>query len=155
MKDLKQYIEESLLGGYDEIEKDSMISLDGLLSDDKNLQDETIALMKQTIIKSGSKRMKTISKIEWADSNRWFVQFPKYSGYTFDIIFFHRMGSNFEIFYLDKIKNKMVLIRRIESWSGSTGLRYLISPRENEIYEMPEKLCDECKLITSKVTHNY
>ena len=155
MKDLKQYIEESLLGGYDEIEKDSMISLDGLLSDDKNLQDETIALMKQTIIKSGGQRMKRASKIEWAETERWFVQFPKYPGYTFDIIFFHRMGSNFEIFYLDKIQNKRVLVRRIESWSGSTGLRYLISPRENEIYEMPEKLCDECKLITSKVTHNY
>lgn len=155
MKNLKQFIYESLLGGYDEIEKDSMLSLDGLLSDDKNLQDETIDLMKQVIIKSGSKRMKTISKIEWADSNRWFVQFPKYQGYSFDIIFFHRIGSNFEIFYLNKIKDKKVLVRRIESWSGSTGLRYQISPRENEIYEIPEKLCEECKLITSKVTHNY
>ena len=155
MKDLKQFIYESLLGGYDEIEKNSMLPLDGLLSDDRDLQDETIALMKQVIIKSGSKRMKTVSKIEWADPNQWFVQFPKYKGYTFDIIFFHRMGSNFEIFYLDKIKGKMILIRRIESWLGSTGLRYLISPRENEIYEMPEKLCDECRFITSKVTHNY
>lgn len=155
MKDLKQFIYESLLGGYDEIEKDSILSLDGLLSDDRDLQTETIDLMKQTIINSSSKRMKRLSKIEWADPNQWFVQFPKYQGYTFDIIFFHRMGSNFEIFYLDKIKGKMILIRRIESWSGSTGLRYLINPRENEIYEMPEKLCEECKLITSKVTHNY
>lgn len=155
MKNLKQFICESLLGGYDEIEKDSILSLDGLLSDDRNLQTETIDLMKQVIIKSGNKRMKTISKIEWADSNRWFVQFPKYPGYTFDIIFFHRIGSNYEIFYLSEIKNKRILIRRIESWSGSNGLRYQISPRENEIYEIPEKLCDECKLITSKVTHNY
>ena len=155
MKGLKQFIYESLLGGYDEIEKDSILSLDGLLSDDRNLQDETIALMKQTIIKSGSKRMKRLSKIEWADPNQWFVQFPKYQGYAFDIIFFHRMGSNFEIFHLDKIKDKRILVRRIESWLGSTGLRYQISPRENEIYEIPEKLCEECKLITSKVTHNY
>lgn len=155
MISLTQYITESLLGNYDEIEKNSSLPLDGLLSDDRDLQYETIDLMKQIIIKSGSKRMKTISKIEWADSNRWFVQFPKYRGYSFDIIFFHRIGSNFEIFYLDKIKGKVVLVRRIESWSGSTGLRYQISPRENEIYEMPEKLCEECKLITSKVTHNY
>lgn len=155
MISLTQYITESLLGKYDEIEKNSSLPLDGLLSDDRDLQIETIDLMKQAIIKSGSKRMKTISKIEWADSNRWFVQFPKYRGYTFDIIFFHRIGSNFEIFYLDKIKGKMILVRRIESWAGSTGLRYQISPRENEIYEMPEKLCKECELITSKVTHNY
>ena len=148
---LTQYIKESLLDDADEVVKRIGLPIDGLLSNDKNVQDETIDIIKQIVLNSGCKRMKTVSKIEWAESERWFVQFPKYKGYTWDILLFHRVGSNFWIYYPDKIKSQRKLVRRVEFWNGSTGLRYNISPRENEIYELPKNLCDACKELENRI----
>ena len=150
MKDLQQYIEESLLDSFDDLDSRAGLSLDGLLTDDKDLHAEIIDMIKQIVLDSGNKRMKTVAKIEWAETERWFVQFPKHKGYTWDILLFHRVGSNFWIYYTDKIKYQWQLVRRVESWKGSTGLKYNISPRENEIYELPKNLCDACKKLEIK-----
>lgn len=153
MKDLHSFLNESLLDGFDELSHKSELGIyDGLLSNDEELQLQVIDKFKQKVLASGNKRMKTISKIEYAESDRWFVQFPKRKGYTWDILLFHRVGSNFYIYYTDKIKHQWQLVRRVESWAGSTGLKYNISPRENEIYELPKDLCDVCKHLEERVT---
>lgn len=153
MKSLQEILQESLLDDFDELSHKSELGIfDGLLSNDEDLQLQVIDKFKQRVLASGNKRMKTISKIEWAETERWFVQFPKYKGYTWDILLFHRVGSNFYIYYPGKFKSKQTLVRRVESWTGSMGLRYNISPRENEIYELPKDLCDVCKHLEKQVT---
>lgn len=153
MKSLQELLQESLLDDFDALSRKSELgAYDGLLSSDEDIQLQVIDNIKQKVLASGNKRMKTISKIEWADTERWFVQFPKYKGYTWDILLFHRVGSNFYIYYPGMFKSKRTLVRRIESWLGSTGLRYNISPRENEIYELPADLCDVCKHLEERVT---
>jgi hypothetical protein len=155
MKDLYSFLNESLLDDFDDLSHKSELGIyDGLLSNDEDIQLQVIDKFKQRVLASGNKRMKIISKIEWAETERWFVQFPKYKGYTWDILLFHRVGSNFYIYYTDKIKHQWQLVRRIESWAGSTGLKYNISPRENEIYELPKDLCDVCKRLEKRVTTN-
>lgn len=146
MKDLYSFLNESLLDDFEVLDKKAGLSIDDLLSNDKDAQDETIDIIKQIVLNSGCKRMKTVSKIEWAETERWFVQFPKYKGYTWDILLFHRAGSNFYIYYPNQ-KSKLGLERRVESWKGPMGLKFNISPRENEIYELPKNLCDACKKL--------
>ena len=75
MKNLQSYIEESLLDDFEVLDKRAGLSIDGLLSNDKDTQDYTIDIIKQFVLDSGCKRMKTVSKIEWAETERWFVQF--------------------------------------------------------------------------------
>lgn len=152
MKDLQQYIEESLLDSFDDLDSRAGLSIDGLLTDDKDRQAEIIGLIKQIVLDSGNKRMKTVAKIEWAEPDRWFVQFPKYKGYTWDILLFHRVGSNFYAYYPDKFHSKLTLIRKIASWGGNMGLKYNISPKNNEIYELPKNLCDACRRLEEQVT---
>lgn len=146
MKSLQNYIEESLLDDFEVLDKRAGLSIDGLLSNDKDTQDKTIDAIKQFVSDNGCKRMKTVSKIEWAEPERWFVQFPKYKGYTWDILLFHRTGSNFYTYFPNQ-KNKLGLERRVESWKGPMGLKFNISPKENEIYELPKNLCDACKKL--------
>ena len=149
MKSLKDYIVEGILVGRENIksniEKDIIVT--GLLSDNKERQENAIAAI-QDILKN-EKRLKSCSKFENADSNIWYVKLPQYKGYSDDILFGHRVGSNHWVYTIPYNKNNAnKLSRMIVCWKEIYGN---LSPRNNFVYIAPQELCNIFKQIENKL----
>jgi hypothetical protein len=145
MKTLKEYIGEGILSGRENIksniEKDIIVT--GLLSDNKEDQENAIAAI-HDILKN-EKQLKTCGKFEKADSNMWYVKLPQYKGYSDDILFGHRVGSNHCVYRIPYNKNTTnKLFKMVVDWKEIYGN---LSPRNNFVYLAPQELCDIFKQI--------
>jgi hypothetical protein len=147
MKTLQEYIKEGILdiSNIDNMDKDIIIT--GLLSDNKENQENAIDVI-QDILKN-EKRLKNCSKFENADSNIWYVKLPQYKGYSDDILFGHRVGSNhwvFRIPYNKNTTNKLLLL--VVDWKE---VSINLSPRKDFVYLAPKELCDIFAQIENKL----
>ena len=88
MKDLRNMIEESLLDSELVNNVDNKAILDGLFSEDKTLVKKVIDELKNMVITSGAKQIKTTNKIK--SSNNFFIQFSTYERQTYDMILLKR-----------------------------------------------------------------
>lgn len=139
MKTLYESILGSTNSGKDKIERER---LDGLLSDNIDVQEKAINAV--YYILKNEKRLKNCSKLENADTNMWYVKLPQYKGYSDNILFGHRVGSNHWVYRITNDK----LFRTIVDWKEVSSN---LSPRNNFVYLAPQELCDVFKQIESKL----
>ena len=67
---------------------------------------------------------------------------------------FHRVGSNHWIYYIDSLGNK--LTREVLGWNGSYGLKFNLNVRVNEVYPLPQNICEMCtKMEKQLLKMNY
>ena len=85
--------------------------------------------------------MKRLKVCEWAPYEEWFVRFPGTSP-GWEMMLFHRVGSNHWIYYIDKLGNKVT--HKVEEWEGPYGLKYNINIRVAEVYPLPQNICEMC-----------
>lgn len=118
----------------DEVQKRNIIN--GLLSNDIDEQESAIAQISDIL--KNEKRLKNCGKLEYADTNTWYVKLPQYKGYSDDILFGHRVGSNHWVYRINKNHNDK-LFKIIVDWKDVSAN---LSPRNNYVYLAPQKLCD-------------
>ena len=139
---------ESILGstksGKDKITREK---IDGLLSN--NIEEQESAIDAIRDILKNEKRLKNCGKLENADTNTWYVKLPQYKGYSDDILFGHRIGSNHWVYRIpyNKTHNDK-LFRIVVDWKDVYAN---LSPRNNFVYLAPQELCDLFKRIESKL----
>ena len=97
MKNLRNMIEESLLDSELVDNVDNKAMLDGLFSGDKTMVKKVIDELKNMVVTSGAKQIKTTNKIK--SSNNFFIQFPAYERQTYDMILLKRY-----VFFLKTLK---------------------------------------------------
>lgn len=143
MKSLQELLQESLLDDFDKLASKASKNyiLDALLSEDKKQHEGIIEFIKTAIKDSNIKRLKQLKVCEWAPYEEWFVRFPGDSP-GWEMMLFHRVGSNHWIYYIDKLGNR--LIHKVEGWGGSYGLKYNINVRVTEVYPLPQNICEMC-----------
>lgn len=156
MKSLQELLRESLLDSYDKLDSDANKDyiLNALLSKDKKQHEDIIEFIKTTIKDSNIKRLKQVKVCEWAPSEEWFVEFPGSPGSTWEIMLFHRVGSNHWVYYIDKLGDK--LTHKVVGWNESYGLKFNLNVRVNELYPLPQNICEMCtKMEKQLVKMNY
>lgn len=141
MKNLRNMIEESLLDSELVDNVDNKAILDGLFSGDNTLVKKVIDELKNMVITSGAKQIKTTNKIK--SSNNFFIQFSTYERQTYDMILLKRYGSNWYAFCVSNIYRKMVDFR-VEEWES---IQPNISPKDALMYMVPDSMNELCKDI--------
>ena len=114
----------------------SQLIIDGLLSENESDQTTAIGLIQDLL--QNEKRLKTCSKFANSDKDTWFVKLPPYKGYSDDIMFGHRVGSNhwiYRIRYNKTYHDK--LFKDVINWKM---LSANMSPKNNYIYVAPKNL---------------
>ena len=143
MKDLRNMIEESLLDSELVDNVDNKVILDGLFSEDKTMVKKVIDELKNMVVTSGAKQIKTTNKIK--SSNNFFIQFSAYEGQTYDMILLKRYGSNWYAFCVSINDRRMVDFSfRIEGWNS---IQPNISPKDALMYMVPDSMNELCKDI--------
>lgn len=145
MKSLYESILNSTKSGKDKIIREKIGEL--LLSDNIKEQESAIDVIKDFL--KNEKRLKICGKLENADINTWYVKLPQYKGYSDDILFGHKVGSNHWVYRIpyNKTYNDK-LFRMVIDWKE---LSANLSPRNNFVYLAPQELCDVFKQIESKL----
>ena len=115
--------------------------LDGLFSGDKTMVKKVIDELKNMVITSGAKQIKTTNKIK--SSNNFFIQFSAYEGQTYDMILLKRYGSNWYAVCVSNIYRKMVDFR-VDGWNSKQPN---ISPKDALMYMVPDSMNELCKDI--------
>ena len=141
MKNLRNMIEESLLDSELVNNVDNKAIIDGLFSEDKTLVKKVIDELKNMVITSGAKQIKTTNKIK--SSNNFFIQFSAYERQTYDMILLKRYGSNWYAVCVSNIYRKLVDFR-VEDWSS---IQPNISPKDALMYMVPDSMNELCKDI--------
>ena len=77
--------------------------INGLLSN--NIDEQESAIAQISDILKNEKRLKNCGKLEYADTNAWYVKLPQYKGYSDDILFGHRVGGNHWVYSIPYKKN--------------------------------------------------
>ena len=141
MKDLRNMIEESLLDSELVNNVDNKAILDGLFSEDKTLVKKVIDELKNMVITSGAKQIKTTNKIK--SSNNFFIQFSTYERQTYDMILLKRYGSNWYAFCVS-INDRRMVDFRVDEWKS---IQPNISPKDALMYMVPDSMNELCKDI--------
>ena len=117
-RDIKQHAN-------DEAQK--QIIINGLLSNNMDEQESAIAQISDIL--KNEKRLKNCGKLANADTNTWYVKLPQYKGYSDDILFGHRVGSNHWVYRMlyDKTYNN-----KLFNCENSTIMDNTISVSQNE-----------------------
>lgn len=111
---------------------------------DKEHQREIIKKW-QAYFESNSKRLKTATPFKNVASNEWFVKFPKYFGYSDDIMFFKRVGSNYWLYICHRTSTypKHYVAEFYE-------LRNNLNASNNFIYKVPADMIDTVEDIVHR-----
>lgn len=141
MKDLKNMIEESLLDSELVDNVDNKAMLDGLFSEDKTMVKKVIDELKNMVVTSGAKQIKTTNKIK--SSNNFFIQFPTYERQTYDMILLKRYGSNWYVVCVS-INDRRMVDFRVGGWNF---IQPNISPKDTLMYMVPDSMNELCKDI--------
>ena len=141
MKDLRNMIEESLLDSELVNNVDNKAMLDGLFSGDKTMVKKVIDELKNMVINSGAKQIKTTNKIK--NSNNFFIQFPAYERQTYDMILLKRYGSNWYVVCVS-INDRRMVDFRVGGWNF---IQPNISPKDALMYMVPDSMNELCKDI--------
>lgn len=141
MKNLRNMIEESLLDSELVDNVDNKAMLDGLFSEDKTMVKKVIDELKNMVITSGAKQIKTTNKIK--SSNNFFIQFSAYEGQTYDMILLKRYGSNWYVVCVS-INDRRMVDFRVGGWNF---IQPNISPKDALMYMVPDSMNELCKDI--------
>jgi hypothetical protein len=144
MIDLKDRIEESLLDDklVDKMDNDAI--LDGLFSGNKSLVKKVIDELKNTVIDSKAKQIKTFDKILFSDS--FFIQFPAREKQTYDMLLLKGYGTNWYIVYVS-INSKRIVDHDMNDWCY---IEPYLSPEDALMYEVPAHMEDLCYDVMCK-----
>lgn len=104
----------------------------------------------QTYVESNSKRLKTATPIKNAPSNEWFVKFPKHFGYSDDIAFFKRVGSNYWLYIFDRTST-YPLHFVVEFYE----LRNNLNASNNFVYKVPTDMIDVVEDVVHRLEEEF
>ena len=141
MKNLRNMIEESLLDSKLVDNVDNKAMLDGLFSEDKTMVKKIIDELKNMVVTSGAKQIKTTNTIK--SSNNFFIQFSAYEGQTYDMILLKRYGSNWYAVCIS-INDRRMVDFRVDGWNS---IQPNISPKDALMYMVPDSMNELCKDI--------
>ena len=145
MKNLRNMIEESLLDSELVNNVDNKSIIDGLFSEDKTMVKKVIDELKNMVVTSGAKQIKTTNKIK--SSNNFFIQFPTYERQTYDMILLKRYGSNWYVVCVS-INDRRMVDFRVGGWNF---IQPNISPKDALMYMVPDSMNELCKDIMHSV----
>lgn len=149
MIDLYKYINEGILDDENTLldNMDTNIIYSELFSNNSDSVRNAINTIKDIIISSNAKQVKTTNKIK--NSNSFFIQFPIKERSTYDMLLVKRYGSNWytiTIILYSKWQPIMIDVHR-EGWNTTQPN---LSPKTDLMYEVPDHLNEFCEELINR-----